>query len=141
MDPVSLVSAGRPSALLCPIHRCLAAALPRLCPPGLRDNRDRLIIALANICCPCLAELAARQTCNIWSNFHSGYSIPGYQGTAAVHIGRHKNDCERKGHRPAIGRARDHQLDLAHQLLAWFRLRVNHFIVSPLCTERQNPAF
>jgi hypothetical protein len=130
---------GRPSALLFPIHRCLVAALLRLRPTGLRDNRDRLMIALATICCLRVAELAALQICDIWFDFHTGYGIPGYKGTAAVHIGRRKNDCERKGHHPAIGRARDHQLDLVHQLLAWFRL--NHFIVSPRCTKRQNPAF
>jgi hypothetical protein len=130
---------GRPSALLFPIHRVLVAALLRLRPSGLRDNRDRLMIALATICCLRVSELAALQICDIWFDFHTGYGIPGYHGTAAVHIGRRKNDCERKGHHPAIGRSQDRDLDLVFQLAAWFRL--NNFVVAPACTKRRNPAF
>ena len=52
---------GKPSALLFPIHRTLLAALLRLRPCGLRDNRDRRLIALATICCLRVAEVAALQ--------------------------------------------------------------------------------
>ena len=129
---------GRPSALRFPIHRVLVAALLRLRPEGLRDTRDRLLIALATICCLRVAEAAALQICDIWFDFHTGYGIPGYHGTAAVHVGRRKNDCERRGHHPAIGRALDPALDLVHQLRAWFRR--NHLAVSSQCTKRQTPA-
>jgi hypothetical protein len=40
---------GRPSALRFPIHRSLVALLLRLRPASLRDNRDRLMVALATI--------------------------------------------------------------------------------------------
>ena len=130
---------GRPSALLFPIHRSLVAALLRLRPAGLRDNRDRLLIALATICCLRVSEVAALQICDVWFDFHTGYGIPGFHGTAAIHVGRRKNDCERKGHHPAIGRSTDRALDLVFQLLMWFR--ANHLVVSPLCQKRASPAF
>ena len=130
---------GKPSALLFPIHRLLVAALLRMRPDGLRDNRDRLLIALATICCLRVAEVASLQVCDIWFDFHTGYGIPGYQGTAAIHVGRRKNDCERKGHHPALGRSHDPALDLVFQLRMW--LISNHLAVSPLCQKQANPAF
>ena len=125
---------GRPSALRFPIHRSLVVLLLRLRPASLRDNRDRLMVALATICCLRVSELVALQVCDLWFDFHTGYGIPGFHGTAAVHVGRRKNDVERKGHHPALGRASDPTLDLVHQLLAW--LALNHLAVSPLCTKQ-----
>lgn len=129
---------GRPTALLFPVHRLIIAALLRARPCLLRDQRDRLMVCLATICCLRVAELAALQVCDLWFGFHTGYGIPGFEGTAAVHIGRRKNDCERKGHHPAIGRSRDPVLDLVHQLLIW--LAQNGLVVSPLCRKRADPA-
>ena len=129
---------GRPSALRFPIHRTLVATLLRLRPTSLRDNRDRLLVALATICCLRVSEVALLQICDIWFDFHTGYGIPGFRGTVAVHIGRRKNDVERKGHHPAIGRAIDPALDLVCQLLAWFHL--NGLAVSPVCTKQSQTA-
>ena len=42
---------GRPTALLFPVHRFIVAGLLRMRPSSLRDNRDRLMVALATICC------------------------------------------------------------------------------------------
>ena len=92
------------------------------------------MVALATICCLRVAELAALQVCDLWFDFHTGYGIPGFHGTAAVHIGRRKNDIERKGHHPAIGRAIDPALDLVHQLRAW--LGLNDLAVSDQCTKQ-----
>ena len=64
-----IIGAGEVSAWT----RCLAS----LC--LLRDQRDRLMV------------------CDIWFGFHTGYGIRGFDGPAAVHVGRRKNDCERKG--------------------------------------------
>lgn len=129
---------GRPSALRFPIHRTLVALLLRLRPTSLRDNRDRLLVALATICCLRVSEVALLQVCDVWFDFHTGYGIPGFRGTAAIHIGRRKNDVERKGHHPAIGRAIDPALDLVCQLLAWFQL--NNLAVSPACTKQTQTA-
>jgi hypothetical protein len=49
------------------------------------------MIDLAAICCLRRSELAALHISDTWFDFHTGYGIPGYQGTAAVHIGRRKN--------------------------------------------------
>ena len=64
-----IIGAGEVSAWT----RCLAS----LC--LLRDQRDRLMV------------------CDIWFGFHTGYGNLGFDGPAAVHMGRRKNDCERKG--------------------------------------------
>jgi hypothetical protein len=129
---------GRPSALLFPVHRLIVASLLRWRPDSIRDNRDRLMVALATICCLRVAELVALQVCDLWFDFHAGYGIPGFLGTLAVHIARRKNDCERKGHHPAVGRSRDHDLDLVHQLRVW--LLRNLLAISPLCQKRAAPA-
>lgn len=129
---------GRPTALLFPVHRLLVAAMLRARPDAARDNRDRLMVALATICCLRVAELIALQVCDLWFDFHTGYGIPGFRGTAAVHVARRKNDCERKGHHPAIGRSKDPALDLVHQLRLW--LRSYGISVSPLCQKGANPS-
>ena len=129
---------GRPTALLFPVHRSIVACLLRMRPSLLRDHRDRLMVALATICCLRVAELAALQVCDLWFDFHTGYGIPGFWGTAAVHVARRKNDCERKGHHPAIGRSVDPELDLVRQLRLWL-LRTG-LAVSELCQKRAHPA-
>jgi hypothetical protein len=54
----------RPSTLKFPTHRW--SPLPSvLGPPSLRDDRDRLLIALAAICCLRVSEVAALRICNI----------------------------------------------------------------------------
>ncbi len=130
---------GRPTALLFPVHRLLVAAMLRFRDLSDRDDRDRLMVALATICCLRVSELLALQICDLWFDFHAGYGIPGFLGTLVVHISRCKNDCERKGHHPAVGRALDPDLDLVHQLKVWLR---NHGLrVSSLCQKSANPAF
>ncbi len=56
---------GRPSALLFPVNHLLVTAKLRMRPDTDRDNRDRLIVALATICCLRLAELIALQLCDV----------------------------------------------------------------------------
>ena len=129
---------GKPSALLFPVHRILVVAMLRTRPDSLRDNRDRLMVALATICCLRVAELVALQICDLWFDFHAGLGIPGYLVTVAVHIMRRKNDCERKGHHPAVGKVNDPELDIVHQLKRW--LRSAGLSVSPLCQKRATPS-
>ena len=129
---------GRPTALLFPVHRLMVIAMLRARPTAARDNRDRLMVALATICCLRVAELIALQVCDLWFDFHAGHGIPGFRGTAAVHVARRKNDSERKGHHPAIGRSRDPALDLVHQLRLW--LHTYGVRASPLCQKQAHPA-
>jgi hypothetical protein len=56
---------GRPTALLFPVHRSIVACLLRMRPSLLRDHRDRLMVALATICCLRVAELAALQVSDV----------------------------------------------------------------------------
>ena len=129
---------GRPTALLFPVHRNLVAEMLRWRTPSARDNRDRLMVALATICCLRVAELVALQVCDLWFDFHAGLGIAGYLGTAVVHILRRKNDCERKGHHPAMGRARDPELDIVHQLKQW--LHSIALTTSARCQKQADPA-
>jgi hypothetical protein len=129
---------GRPSALLFPVHRLMVVAMLRMRPDSDRDNRDRLMVALATICCLRVSELIALQLCDVWFDFHTGYGIRGFHGTAAIHVAWRKNDCERKGHHPAIGRALDSALDILHQLRHW--MAKHGLIVSPHCQKAARPA-
>ena len=52
---------GRPSAFRFPSHHSLVVLLLRLRPTSLRDIRDRLMVALATICCLRVSELVALQ--------------------------------------------------------------------------------
>ncbi len=72
-------------------------------------------VALTTICCLSVAELVALQVCDVWFDFHAGYGIPGFHGTLAIHVARRKNDCERKGHHPPVGKSNDLELELVHQ--------------------------
>jgi hypothetical protein len=101
---------GRPSALLFPVHRNLVAAMLRWRTPCARDNRDRLMVALATICCLRVAELVALQVCDLWFDFHAGLGI----------------------------RARDPELDIVHQLKQWLISAV--LSTSPLCQKQTDPA-
>ncbi len=61
----------------------------------------------------------ALQPCDAWFDCHIGYGVPGFHGPAAIHVAKRKNYCERKGHRPAVGRAIDPAIDILHQLRFW----------------------
>ena len=130
---------GCPTALMFPVHRLLVAAMLRWRPTSARDNRDRPMVALATICCLRDAEFVALQICDLWFDFHTGYGIPGFRGTSAIHASRRKNGCERKGHQPAIGRARDPSSNILHQLKLWFQTRMHGLATSPFAPKLASP--
>ena len=129
---------GRPLSLKLPIHKSVVAFLLGWRPASLADNRDRLLTSLATIACLRISEVAALQVCDLWFDFFLQYGIRGYDGTAAVHVMRRKNDVERRGHHPALGRAIDPQLDIVFQLRQW--LRFAGLAVHPACSKRRLPA-
>jgi hypothetical protein len=92
---------GRPAALLFPVHRLIVASVFRTRPSNLRDQRDRLMVALSTICCLRVSarELAAAalQVCDIWFDFHTGYVIPGFRGKAAISVGAARMTANVKG--------------------------------------------
>ena len=96
--------------------------------------------------CPKRREPAARcpwcspilQACDLWFDHFTGYGIPGYEGTCAVHVNKRKKDRIRRGHHPALGRAEDPELDIVHQLRVW--MEAMDLVVHPRCRKRHEPA-
>jgi len=129
---------GRPLSLKLPIHKKVVAWLLRWRPESLVENRGRLMAALATLACMRVSEVSRLQVCDLWFDWHTGWGVPGYAGTCAVHIGKRKNDSERKGHHPALGRSIDRELDIVTQLKVWMRWAGLH--VQPGCAKRERTA-
>ena len=129
---------GRPLRLKFPIHKGMVAYLLRWRPESMAVNRDRLLTALATVACLRVSEVARLQVCDLWFHYFLSMALPGMEGTAAVHIVNRKNDTQRKGHHPALGRSRDPSLDIVHQLKKW--MRMTGMCVLPACTKLCNPA-
>ena len=125
---------GAPRPLIFPVHRTMVERLLAWRPATLADNRDRLATCLATICCLRVAELRGLRVCHLLFDFHLSYGIPGYEGTMALHIVKRKNDAQRRGHYPAVGRSANPELDLVHQLRVW--LSVLGITRSPSCSAR-----
>jgi len=94
--------------------------------------------ALATLACLRVSELARLQVCDLWFDYLTDWGLPGYEGTCAVHVCNRKNDAERKGHHPVLGRSMDPQLDIVVQLLAWMRWM--GLEVHSRCEKRRRPA-
>ena len=129
---------GRPLSLKLPIHRSIVAWLLRARPATVAQHRALLLTALATIACLRVSEVARLQVCDLWFDHFTGYGIPGYDGTCAVHVSYRKNDAERKGHWPALGRSLDPSLDIVTQLRFWMR-RMG-LVVHAECEKRRRPA-
>ena len=129
---------GRPLSLKLPIHKSVVAWLLRWRPAGVADNLARLMTSLATLACLRVSELAQLQVCDLWFDFLTAWGIPGCEGTCAVHISKRKNDAERKGHHPVLGRSVDPQLDIVFQLQFW--MRCMGLAVHPKCAKRRRPA-
>jgi len=83
-------------------------------------------------------EVALLQVCDLWWDHLTGYGVPGFEGTCSLHIVRRKNDTQRKGHWPAMGRSRDRTVDIVQQLQTW--LRMAGLAPHPNCAKRVRPA-
>ena len=129
---------GRPMALKLPIHRSIVARLLRWHPERVAVDRDRLLTVLATIACLRVSEVARLQACDVWFDHFTGMGIPGYEGTCGIFVAYRKNDSERRGHIPGLGRARDPALDVVSQLRTWMRQR--NLVVRAGCTKRARPA-
>ena len=129
---------GRPLSLKLPIHKTVVARLLRWRPESLVENRARLLTALATLACLRVSEVARLQVCDLWFDWHAGWGVPGYHGTCAVHVAHRKNDAERKGHHPALGRSVNRDLDIVTQLRVW--MQWTGLRVQPGCPKRERPA-
>jgi hypothetical protein len=129
---------GRPIALKLPIQKETVRWLLAWRPRNLSSHRARLMTALATIACLRVNEVARLQVCDLWFDYLTSYGVPGFEGTCSVHIDRRKNDTQRKGHYPALGRAKDPTLDIVTQLRTW--LLFPGMAVHPRCAKRIRPA-
>jgi hypothetical protein len=96
---------GRPVALKLPIQKATVRWLLAWRPDSLAAHRARLLTVVANLACLRVNEVARLQVCNLWFDYLMSYRVPGFEGTCSVHINRLKNDTQRKGHYPALGRS------------------------------------
>jgi len=129
---------GRPLSLKLPVHRSVVAWLLRHRPDSIATHRARLVTSLATVACLRVSEVARIQVCDLWFDHLTSYGVPGYEGTCAVHIPNRKNDAERKGHWPVLGRSADPSADLVAQLQTWLRLM--DLRVHLECDKRRHPA-
>jgi hypothetical protein len=129
---------GRPMSLKLPIHRSTIRWLLLWHPAGVAVDRDRLLTVIATLACMRVSEVTRLQVCDIWFDHFTGMGIPGYEGTCGIFVAYRKNDSERRGHIPGIGRSRDPALDVVAQLRIWMNER--GLRVQPGCTKRLRPA-
>ena len=129
---------GRPLKLKYPIQKGTVRWLLAWRPESLAAHRARLLTVVATLACLRVNEVALLQVCDLWFDHLTGYGVPGFDGTCSLHITRRKNDPERKGHWPALGRSRDPELDIVQQLRVW--LRITALAVRADCSKRVRPA-
>ena len=129
---------GRPLRLKYPIQKHTVRWLLAWRPDKLAAHRARLLTVVATLACLRVSEVALLQVCDLWFDHLAGYGVPGFEGTCSLHIVRRKNDTQRKGHWPALGRSRDPELDIVQQLRVWLRLA--GLAVRQDCSKRSQPA-
>lgn len=120
-----------------PIHRDLVVKVLDHDAPTLARRRDCLAAALATICCLRPSEGARLQSCDVFFDFDVASGFRGYEGTAAINVMSRKNDQDRKGHHPRIGRSTGDGLDLVHQLRCFMEEAGTQ--PRPRCTKKQRP--
>lgn len=128
---------GRQAELRYPIHRDVVAKMLRQKALTLAGWRDRLAAVVATLCCLRPSEGARAQVCDFRPDFDRASGFPGWKGTAALNVRLRKNDQQRRGHWPRMGRSQDQDLDAVHQLKVWMR-RVG-LVVQQGCTKQSDP--
>lgn len=128
---------GRPAALKLPIQKATVRWLLAWRPASFVEHRARLLTVVATLACLRVSEVTRLQVCDLWFDHLMAYGVPGFEGTCSVHIGQRKNDAERKGHYPALGRAKDPSLDIVAQLRVW--MRTTGLSVHATCQKRRRP--
>mmetsp|Transcript_37387 Transcript_37387/g.99576 ORF Transcript_37387/g.99576 Transcript_37387/m.99576 type:complete len:386 (+) Transcript_37387:1857-3014(+) len=129
--------AGRPRRLTQPIDRKIVVDLLELQPAALVDVRDKLVTVVGTLACLRTAEIADLQVCDVLFDLHARAFGEAYAGTAALRVIKRKNDSERRGHFPVLGRAEDPRRDVVQQLRAYME-RMN-LTVQPGCKKTLRP--
>ena len=99
--------------------------------------RDRLAAVMATLNCLRPSEGARAQACDFVLEFDKPSGFPRWKGTAALNVRLRKNDQERRGHWPRMGRSQDPDLDVVYQMRSW--MRKAGLIVMPGCTQSTDP--
>ena len=132
--------AGRQSAFKLPVSKEWVQAILRqtvLDPSQLVPLRNALATVVATIACLRPSEGAMLQVCDLWFDYDARAGGRYAVGTLAINILKRKNDQERRGHSPRLGRANHPDLDIVHQLKVY--LRVAGLAVHQDCTKAQRP--
>ena len=138
LDSLGHRPASFPQAADTPYSCCPATRLETDSATQVAWNLARLATALTTIAFLRISEVAHLQVCDLWFDHFTGYGIPGYEGTCAVHVNKRMNDRVRRGHHPALGRSEDSELDIVHQLRVW--MEAIELAVYPRCRKRREPA-
>jgi hypothetical protein len=105
---------GRPPYLEYQVQKQVVRWLLEWRLTSLAAHRTRLLPVVATMVCLRVNEVALLQVCDLWWGHLTG--VPGSEGTCSLDIVRRKNDTQRKGHWPALGRSRDRIVDIVQQL-------------------------
>ena len=129
---------GRQRAVKVPLNSRLLTAALELEPGGLVQERDTLLVAVGALTCSRPSEVARLQACDALFDFDSVRDPMAFKGTMALRIYKRKQDQERKGHWPRLGRGGRPQLDVVGRLRRF--VRAAGIRVLPGCTKSRRPA-
>ena len=121
---------GTQSAFKSPITPDLVRASLLATSASPADERNALAVGLATICGVRPAEGAALQACDLRHGSR-------FAGTAAINVMKRKQDQDRKGHHPRIGRGSRPETDIVGRLRAF--LVAHRTAPGPGCTKAARP--
>jgi len=119
-----------------PIFPAMVQAMMSKPTSSLTNERNVLAACTATVEGLRPSEGSALQTCDIRFDFDLRHG-PQYRGTAAINVMARKNDQDRKGHHPRIGRSSRPETDIVGRLRA-FMTRCGT-TPGPLCTKAARP--
>jgi len=129
--------AGKQSPMKYPVHRDMVVAILRSDPSTLVELRNGLATVVATLACLRPGEGAALQVCDLWLDFDARAGGRFAEGTAALNVMKRKNDQQRKGHHPRLGRSTDPALDVVHQLKVY--MGAAELRVDGRCHKKRTP--
>ena len=127
---------GTQAAYKSPITPDLVRAMLLLKTSSPANERNILAACLATVCGVRPSEGAALQTCDLVFEFDLRHG-QAFKGTAAINIMKRKQDQDRKGHYPRIGRGSRPETDIVGRLRAF--VAACRTSPGPACTKASRP--
>jgi len=115
----------------------MVVALLRSNPGTVVELRNGLAAVVATLACLRPSEGAALQVCDVWFDYDARAGGRYQEGTLALNVMFRKNDQQRKGHHPRLGRSEDPTLDVVHQLRTY--MQAAGLGQDPRCPKRRAP--